>query len=400
MKQTVCAQCGSTNFNKEEGVFICQSCGAQYSIREAMGLMKEVEESPFAQISGALNGTQAAASPFAQIGAALKDNQSSPAPESSLAQMSNALKGAETSSFGNFAGSAAGSFDALKNAAGNPLDALKENEPNPLDALKNAAGNPLDALMNPPKQESAAFNSFDNLGSIVAGAFKGNTFDPMAFATQANDPQLINDYVCRGWSKALAAYEDIEHPDQEEQQKLVAVAKDCLAALNRATMFDVTNYTQTAVLYGNCRQVIRAVKNTYYYTQNDDGAWKRNSLPLSTDFKVVGQSESWDKVYEKFESMLEQEYYSTNPADLEARSQLAAQEAQLTLELDELKTEKKSHGFFDFSGKREVKGRMAPIKDQLGDIRSQMNAISRRAHDYAELKIDEYARANSFERLA
>lgn len=384
MKQPVCELCGSTDFSKEEGVFVCQSCGTKYSPEDAKNLMKEVPESS-----------------FASFGNALKDAAAPSAPESPLAQFGSALKDTTASSLDSFASGAANSFGAITGSEGSPLDALKNDDSTPLEVFKNASRTPLDSLMNSQKQETGgAFDALGGIGAMVADAIKAEAFDPMTFASQANDPQLINDYVCRGWSKALDAYKDIEHPDQEEQQKLVATAKNCLAALNSATTFDSGNCAQTAVLYDNCRQIVRAAKNTNCYTQNDDSAWKRNSLPLSTDFKVVGQSESWDKVYEKCEAVLEQEYYVVNPAELEARTQLATQEAQLALELDELKTEKKSHGFFDFSGKREVKERMAPLKDQLGNVRSQINAISRRAKDFAELKIDEYARANSFMRLS
>ena len=32
MKQLVCEMCGSTDLLKEEGVFVCQSCGCKYSV--------------------------------------------------------------------------------------------------------------------------------------------------------------------------------------------------------------------------------------------------------------------------------------------------------------------------------------------------------------------------------
>ena len=41
MKQVRCEMCGSTDFVKEDGFFICQSCGIKYSIEEAKKLMVE-----------------------------------------------------------------------------------------------------------------------------------------------------------------------------------------------------------------------------------------------------------------------------------------------------------------------------------------------------------------------
>lgn len=41
MKQLTCEMCGSTDLMKQDGVFVCQSCGTKYSIEEARKLMIE-----------------------------------------------------------------------------------------------------------------------------------------------------------------------------------------------------------------------------------------------------------------------------------------------------------------------------------------------------------------------
>jgi uncharacterized Zn finger protein (UPF0148 family) len=41
MKNLTCEICGSTDFMKEEGVFVCQSCKTKYSVEEAKKLMSE-----------------------------------------------------------------------------------------------------------------------------------------------------------------------------------------------------------------------------------------------------------------------------------------------------------------------------------------------------------------------
>ena len=41
MKQLTCEMCGSTDMLKEDGVFVCQSCGTKYSVEEAKKLMIE-----------------------------------------------------------------------------------------------------------------------------------------------------------------------------------------------------------------------------------------------------------------------------------------------------------------------------------------------------------------------
>lgn len=41
MKQLACEMCGSTNLIKQDGVFVCQSCGCKYSVEEAKKMMVE-----------------------------------------------------------------------------------------------------------------------------------------------------------------------------------------------------------------------------------------------------------------------------------------------------------------------------------------------------------------------
>lgn len=46
MKQLVCEMCGGTNFVKQEGVFVCQTCGLKYSIEEARKMMMDGDGAP------------------------------------------------------------------------------------------------------------------------------------------------------------------------------------------------------------------------------------------------------------------------------------------------------------------------------------------------------------------
>jgi uncharacterized Zn finger protein (UPF0148 family) len=44
MKKLTCEMCGSTNFLKADGVFVCKSCNAKYSVEEAKKMMNEDSE--------------------------------------------------------------------------------------------------------------------------------------------------------------------------------------------------------------------------------------------------------------------------------------------------------------------------------------------------------------------
>ena len=41
MKQLTCEMCGSTDLMKQDGVFVCQSCGTKYSVEEAKKMRVE-----------------------------------------------------------------------------------------------------------------------------------------------------------------------------------------------------------------------------------------------------------------------------------------------------------------------------------------------------------------------
>ncbi len=41
MKRLACEMCGSTELIKQDGVFVCQSCGCKYSVEEAKKMMIE-----------------------------------------------------------------------------------------------------------------------------------------------------------------------------------------------------------------------------------------------------------------------------------------------------------------------------------------------------------------------
>lgn len=53
MKTIVCDLCEGTRFKKEGGVYICKSCGTEYSLEEAKSMMREVEGEPEPFVGGA-----------------------------------------------------------------------------------------------------------------------------------------------------------------------------------------------------------------------------------------------------------------------------------------------------------------------------------------------------------
>ena len=44
MKKIICEICGSSDMMKQEGVFVCQSCGCKYSAEEIRKMLSEVPD--------------------------------------------------------------------------------------------------------------------------------------------------------------------------------------------------------------------------------------------------------------------------------------------------------------------------------------------------------------------
>ena len=50
MKALTCEMCGSTNLIKQDGVYVCQSCGTKYSVEEAKKLMVDVPDDKISSV--------------------------------------------------------------------------------------------------------------------------------------------------------------------------------------------------------------------------------------------------------------------------------------------------------------------------------------------------------------
>ena len=42
MKKLTCEMCGGTNLVKEDGLFVCQTCGTKYSVEEAKKMLVDI----------------------------------------------------------------------------------------------------------------------------------------------------------------------------------------------------------------------------------------------------------------------------------------------------------------------------------------------------------------------
>ena len=154
--------------------------------------------------------------------------------------------------------------------------------------------------------------------------------------------------------------------------------------LDDAARTDPNNDLLSLLIYENCKEIASSAKGTYHYVQDSEGNWKRKSLDFSVKVEIPGQRESFDSLISAHRKVIEQRYLDAHPDEVLQRERLVAQAEEINGRLNELKSEKKSHGFFDFSGKREVKDRMKPVEQELRDVRGQISDLDRKVDKYVD----------------
>ena len=155
-------------------------------------------------------------------------------------------------------------------------------------------------------------------------------------------------------------------------------AREVVAALDTLAMAQPDAHLEDILIYENCDEITDWVNGTRHYVQNpENDRWETKFMPLNARL-----DDNWDSKANYHKDFLREEYYGMNPEVSAQISELEAHAAELSADLGDLKDEKRSHGFFDFSGKKEVKERMKPVKDELANVNGQINGLKRGAEDY------------------
>ncbi len=212
-------------------------------------------------------------------------------------------------------------------------------------------------------------------------------FNPTAIDVSKQGPLSVNNYAVRAWELFLEEYKAIEHPDAARQEELAQRARECLTLLDNAGLFDHSAHDQDLLIYKNCLELIRSAKDTDYYEEKEEGKFTRRSMPLAIKFEIPAMTDTWEHKRDFHQGFLNQEFLDAHPEIVTRQQELAQRESELNGILDELKDEKRSKGFFNFSAKHEVKERMAPYKEELGQINREQNDYEKQMRDYAENKL-------------
>ncbi len=328
-----CELCGSTNFVKDNGLFVCQGCGMKYTIEEAQRMMAVSQQAQ-----------QFAQQQYAQQQYAQQQYMQQQYAQQQYAQQQYAQQQAQQQS------TVEAALNAVAAVAGAVISSVAQNA-----QLETAP------VLNGPMD------------------FKPNSINVAALGARET-----NNYACRAWQMLLSEYKGVDHPGETRQKLLISRARECLTLLDDAAMLEPNNHVLCLLIYENCKEIVSSAKGTSHYVKDDEGNWKRKSLDYSVKVGIPGQTESFDKKIDEHRKILEQQYLDAHPDEVLQRERLVAQMEEINGRLDVLKNEKKSHGFFDFSGKREVKDRMKPIEDELRGVRSQISDLDHKVDKYVD----------------
>lgn len=219
-------------------------------------------------------------------------------------------------------------------------------------------------------------------------------FNPSAINTGALGAAAVNNYACQAFQLLISDFKKLQHPSEKALDDLVAKTRECLMLLDGAARLDPSDHVLDLLICKNGDEIVDHVDGLQYYDRDKEGKWRSHfKLGINSALKIPGQRDSWDAMAAPHLEAIRQLWLETHPAEAQAREDYYQRTLPLQQELAALKDEKSSHGFFDFSGKREVKDRMKPYQDELNGLNAEIRKIDRMAEDYADDLMRDLSRA-------
>ncbi len=212
-------------------------------------------------------------------------------------------------------------------------------------------------------------------------------FNAQAVNINATGPRGVNNYVCQAWQLIIEEYNSADHPDKQQHDNLTSRAKECLMLLNSAALIEPMNNVQNLVIFENCMEIEESVREAKFWEQTEDGTWKSDTIGFFDKIEIAGQDESWETKRDRYRDAVAQIYIAAHPDDAARKKELQEQAEGIHAQLNELKDEKRSKGFFNFKEKGEVKERMKPVKDELSAVNREINEIDRAAQDFVDQQL-------------
>ena len=321
MAQLTCELCGSTQFVKDNGVFVCQGCGTKYTLEEARAM---------------LTGATAAPAPAQTV---VVPTATYVAPQPTYVQPQPVAAAPIIINVPGAAPAPAANPEPAK-----PAPLIEEFEASPSGAFD-------------PAKVTAAMSNRD-INNYICQGFQ----------------QILADY-----EKLPHPTENALRPITEKAKACLAALNNAAMIDPNDHVADILIYENCAEIVDAMRHAkVHEKKEDGSYRTSTPLFTNSKALELP------GEKDSWSAKAKYHKQFLIDEYTASHPLDAEQIAELEQEKAQLEAELAVLKEEKKSKGFFNFSEKGEVKERMRPYEAKLSELNSRISAIRNGAENYIE----------------
>lgn len=247
MKQLTCEMCGSTDLTKQDGVFVCQSCGTKYSVEEAKKMMIEGT----VEVAGTIkvDDTAKIANYYTMAESAYDVGN-----QKEAESYCNRIIEIDPNNYKAWLlkGRAAGWQSTLRNIrieeSVNCFTKAIDNAPeNDIDAIKEEAASEISslsaALMRLCCENFAKYPSEDNKADILNNLRLTKIYSLLLLSKCGVEPTefykevatMMNGAVCTAWeNKITNDYQIFEHPSEYEWKQFKTRCFACISIITEA----------------------------------------------------------------------------------------------------------------------------------------------------------------------
>ena len=288
MKKLTCEMCGSTDLMKQDGVFICESCGTKYSVEEAKKMMIEGT----VEIAGTIKVDDSAKINNYYT---MAENAYDASNKKEAENYCNKIIEIDPSNYKAWflKGKAAGWQSTLRNIrieeSVNCFTKAIDNAPeSELDNIKSETASEISslsiALLRLCCENFAKYPSEENKNEILGCLKLSKLYSllllskcgvkPNEFYTEA--ATMMNSAVCNAWkNKITIDYRHADHPSKHTWEQFTNRCCSCISIITESINLSDNDKQDDVQRYKNMIDITTAVVNSCSYTYSN-GSYVRD----------------------------------------------------------------------------------------------------------------------------
>lgn len=291
MKQLTCEMCGSTDLMKQDGVFVCQSCGTKYSVEEARKIMVEGT----VEVAGTIKVDDSAKIDNYYT---MAENAYDASNKQEAENYCNKIIEIDPSNYKAWflKGKAAGWQSTLRNIrieeSVNCFTKAIDNAPEKeVEDIKAEAASEISslstALMRLCCDNFAKYPSEDNKDDILNNLYLAKLYPLLLLSKCGVKPTefykevatMMNVAVCNAWKNEITDdYQHSEHPSQYIWEQFKTRCFACISIITEAINLSDDDKQADIQRYKNLIDITTALVNSCSYTYSNGGYVREWSL--------------------------------------------------------------------------------------------------------------------------